>query len=224
MKRLDRQFRKESGLTDRRHYSIFYSRIVPCSTFVVGYNPGGEPGTWSTDSLASTGFYENWEHEYVDCDYPLARAMQKYLPAVLSLSDVEAVRRIPKSNLIFHRSSGQDTLKLPDKKAISKAKPILDQILCRVSPSLIICEGTTTQDAFEKYFCDAMEKNIDGMCLKTPNGRNMATIYRADRARIVPTGKTVLLIGIGHPSRYGGRDEWDDVIKRSKLAVQRLGP
>ena len=96
MRRLDQQYRKASGLTHRRDYSIFYSRVVPCRTLVLGFNPGGDPATWDESALASTGFYENWEHEYVDCHYPLACAMREFLQVALSLTDTEAVRRIPK--------------------------------------------------------------------------------------------------------------------------------
>ena len=48
-----------------------YSRIDPSDALVLGINPGGDPGTWTEDMLASRSFYENWEHEYVDCKYAI---------------------------------------------------------------------------------------------------------------------------------------------------------
>lgn len=67
----DRRYRIKSGLTERRHYSVFYSRIDPADAIVLGINPGGDPRTWTAELLASQSLYENWEHEYVDCRYAI---------------------------------------------------------------------------------------------------------------------------------------------------------
>ena len=47
MKELDSEYRDRSGLTERRHYSIFYSRIPPSPLMILGINPGGNPATWT---------------------------------------------------------------------------------------------------------------------------------------------------------------------------------
>lgn len=41
MRDLDRRFREVSGLTDRRDYSIFYSRLQRARVMVIGIKPGG---------------------------------------------------------------------------------------------------------------------------------------------------------------------------------------
>ena len=221
MRRLDSEYRARSELNERRFYSIFYSRIVPSSTLVLGFNRGGTPEDWEETKLASTAYYDNWEHEYVDCDYPIAVAMRDFLPKVLSLAGTKDIRRIPKTNLIFRRSSSQTKMSLRPSDAIREAQPILTQILRRVSPRLIICEGITTLDNFERYYCSSVEEEIDGQHVTTPNGRHLARIYRADKAHMISSGTSVILIGIGHPSRYSGRREWKDVIQLSrKMALQ----
>ena len=223
MQRLDREYREISGLSERRYYSIFYSRIEQCTVLVLGFNPGGNPENWNEETeLASRKFYENREHEYVDCHYPIAVAMREFLLKVLALDGVNRIRRIPKTNIIFRRSPSQDKMKLRESKAIQEAKPVLEQILRRVSPSVIICEGIETLKKFEKYYCKDVEEEVDGENVSTPNGRNMARIYRADQARVIPIDSSALLLGIGHPSKYSKRkEEWARVIELSKQIVGR---
>ena len=182
---------------------------------MLGYNPGGDPESWEESRLASTSFYEHGEHEYVDCCYRTARVMSEFLKKVLDI-EKECIRKIPKTNLIFRRSPSANKLKLKESDAIDEAKPILDQILRRVEPDVIICEGLPTLRNLEKYYCTAHCEKIDGKSVDVPNGKHTARIYRADRAFLSSTGKYVKLLGIGHPSRFGGRSEWNEVIKFSR--------
>ena len=153
MQRLDQEFRSATGLSERRHYSIFYSQVNPSSLLILGFNPGGNPDTWDESALASPAFYENGEHEYVDCHYPIAVSMRQFLKDVDLIRSDEELRSIPKTNIVFRRSRSMDGLKISDAQAIKEAKPVLDQIIDRVAPTTIICEGISTQKHFEKYYC-----------------------------------------------------------------------
>ena len=219
MNSIDQRFRLASGLTERRFYSIFYSGIFPCRLMVIGFNPGGDPGTWTESALASRSFYENDEHEYVDCNYPIAVAMRTFLIGVLGLQSHDEIRRIPKTNLIFRRSRGQDYLGMKKSEAIRESRPFLEEIIKAVSPENIVLEGVTTLDEFEKAYCTGVRQSVDGETIKTPNGRNSANIYRYDTARVECLGRTVKLIGLGHPSKYAGRVEWSRVMLRAKAAL-----
>lgn len=220
MRSIDERYRETSKLTERRHYSIFYSKIVPSLLLVVGYNPGGDPATWDESELASRSFYENDEHEYVDCNYPLAIAMRHYLTKVLLLGNVSGIRSIPKINLIFRRSSGQNTLSLSPSEAIREAKSFVEEVVMRVGPALILFEGTVTLDKFEANYCTSVTKFIDGPAITTPNGRSRAAIYRADRGFVRCLNREITLVGIGHPSKYSGRTEWNEVVSRSRNTVE----
>ena len=71
-----------------------------------------------------------------------------------------------------------------------------------------------------KGITHAVEEEVDGKNISTPNGRNMARIYRADQARVIPIDSSALLLGIGHPSKYSKRkEEWASVIELSKQIV-----
>ena len=215
MKRLDKEYRKKTKISERRFYSIFFSQVNPSPIMILGSNPGGDPKNWDESELASTSFYENGEHEYVDCCYPIACVMSEFLKKVLDI-EKECIREIPKTNLIFRRSVSIKQLPLKVSDAISEAKPILEQILRRVEPDVIICEGFLTLRNFEKHYCTVHCEKIDGESVDVSNGNHAARIYRADHAFLLSTGKYVKLLGLGHPSRFGGRSEWNEVIQLSR--------
>lgn len=219
MQKLDADYRAASGLTERRLYSIFYSRVAPSHVMVIGYNPGGDPDHWDESLLASRSFYENGEHEYVDCHYPLAVAMRRFLTATFSLDSVEQIREIPKTNLIFRRSPGQDSLTLRPAAALDEARPFVEKIIQRVQPHAILFEGTVTLDQFERIYCEDVSRFQDGPPVTTPNGRNHATIFRLDSGHVRCLGRRVTLIGLGHPSKYAGRAEWHEVIARARRVI-----
>jgi hypothetical protein len=221
MQELDERFRAASGLHERRYYSIFYSSIQRSPLLILGWNPGGNPDNWDEAQLASRTFYENGEHEYVDCYYKLAVAMRGLLMTVLEMSSPEEIRPIPKSNLIFRRSTGQGTLPLNERAALEECRSFVEEILSRVSSSHILLEGMTTLEAFENIYCREVANELDGASIVTPNGARQARIYRADSAHVKCLGKRVTLIGIGHPSKFSGRREWAQVIRRTCSMLEK---
>jgi len=70
------EYRQLSGLSDPLLYKIFYSRIDPAPLLVLGINPGGAPDHPEAIISASDGYFENREHDYVDCRYSMQRVMQ----------------------------------------------------------------------------------------------------------------------------------------------------
>jgi len=216
MRRLNREYREASGLEERRFYSIFYSQINPSPLLIIGFNPGGNSDAWDESALASRSFYENGEHEYVDCHYPIAVAMRQFLTDVAVISSHDQLRSIPKTNLIFRRSRSMDGLRFSERDVILEAKPILDQVLERVAPNVVICEGISTLRHFERYYCESVEEEIDDTCVDTPNGKHRARIYKADKAVLSSNNRPVNLLGIGHPSKYSGRSEWGRVTAAAK--------
>src|SRR4051812_10771232 len=84
-------------------FKIFYSDIRRSPIAIIGLNPGGNPANPDELQRAST-FYDRDEHDYVDCKYPLAVKMRNFLLRSGIAADDDAIRAIPKLNVIFHRS------------------------------------------------------------------------------------------------------------------------
>lgn len=130
---------------------IFYSNISPSPVALIGFNPGGSPEKLSTQ-FSSSHFYERGEHDYVDCEYPLARKMRNFLLESGIASSLDSIRQIPKINLIFHRSRSTDSLGDP-KNFINLSAPFVIEMLQEINPRIIIFEGIKTLHLFEKYIC-----------------------------------------------------------------------
>ena len=216
MRSLDSQYRESTGLRERRYYSIFYSLVEPSKTLIIGFNPGGDPATWNESALASRSFYENREHEYVDTDFPTSVGMRDFLLGSGIVATVEEIRDIPKINLIYRRSRNMNELPITPRQAVLEAHPYVEKIIQRVSPELIICEGKSTLDKFEAFYCGKTDQEVDGQTVFTPNGRHNALIYRADRATVKCLEKPCILVGIGHPSKYSSRSEWQSVLDNTR--------
>lgn len=222
MRSIDAEYQAASGLSERRYYSIFYSRLARSRVMALGFNPGGDPATWSETELASPGFYENGEHEYVDRNYPIALAMRQFLVRVLELPDFEAIRGIPKTNLVFRRSRGVDDLTIGREQAIAEARPFVERILRAVSPELVILEGSETARAFVSCYCGQVERDIGSVAVYTPNGRSQARIFEAMRGEVRALERAVTLIAIGHPSRYANRRHaWAQVEQHAWNAARK---
>ena len=89
MQEIEIRYQERSGLRDRNSYTIYYSQICPSDVLVLGTNPGGSPNDPSSIICASTRYYENWEHEYVDSHYPIQVVMNPLLKNVLGVNDTQ---------------------------------------------------------------------------------------------------------------------------------------
>ncbi len=215
---IDRRYRTKSGLTERRYYSIFYSRIDPADAIVLGINPGGDPRTWTPELLASQSFYENWEHEYVDCRYAIQEPMLPFLTSVLG-TDADGVRRIPKSNLAFRRSVGTDAFKATTGMTMTKgqdeAAPFVKEILAFVQPNVIILEGITLMDPFRRLYCSTNADTLIGEREYAMWRGRKVRILEARSMHVVCLNRPVTAIAIGHPSSFGMRPEFQNVVRRT---------
>lgn len=227
MKDIDRRYRVTSGLTERRFYSIFYSRIDPAMALVLGINPGGNPMNWTEDKLASRSFYENWEHEYVDCRYAIQEPMLPFLKQVFR-TDNEGVRRIPKSNLAFRRSSGVDEFKAIYGKTITQgqqeAMPFVKEIMMHVSPQVILLEGMTLLDVFERRYGSlrvSPSKQVETPIYATHRG-SQVQIFDAREMFVDCLGRTITVIAIGHPSSFGSKPEFAQATRLAEQVVSQI--
>lgn len=227
---IDRRYREASRLSERRFYSIFYSRIDPSDLMVLGLNPGGDPEIWTEELLCSTAYYDQWEHEYVDCNNysPIQRAMLPFLMTILN-TDQEGVRHVPKTNLVFRRSPGIDLFikihLMSFIQALKEAKPYLEEIICYVNPKVFLLEGIQTFDHFVKRFCGVSpSKEPDDVLLAHHRG-NQVRIFTADLRRVTCLNREVPVIGVGHPSVFGNKPEFIQAQARTReLVADTLNP
>jgi hypothetical protein len=222
MQDIARRYQNVSGLSERRFYSIFFSRIDPSEALVVGIKPGGDPSKWSESELASQSFYENWEHEYVDCDYPIQRAMLPLLMEVFGISK-EEVRKIPKSNLAFRRASSVETFKFEQgitlDEAQREAKPFLEEMISFISPKIILLEGITTFDFFRANYCQGKVDQNLGIPIYTQHRGRQVRIFFGEKLFVNCLGREIPVIAVGHPSYFASKPEWVKVIRRIKEIV-----
>lgn len=234
MKDLDAEYRVRSGLRDRRFYSIFYSRIPPAPLMILGINPGGDPETWSlppgTDEFCSA-----WQHDYVDERYSIQAVMQPLLKRVLGIED-EVLRRIPKTNMVFRRSGGVSKFRAQQGgmtmwQALEESAPVLQRIICRVSPRAIIFEGHDALAMFNHAFGVGPLGSSLVKPETTANGRFPALVYAVHEVSTSLLPHSILSFSLAHPSKFGRRVEYrtaeQDMTTRLDsigAALRKMGP
>ena len=225
MKDIESRFQSASGLVDRRHYKIYYSRIHPFPILVLGYNPGGASD--GTDLSASASFFENWEHDY-PCfrnhpRYPLAAPMCELLSKTLGITSVNELRQIPATNVIFRRS--RDMKRLNSKRdAIAETARFLAEIIRLVQPTAILFISKTAYDIFLRSYCERGSITKLAKPQYTPNGRGQACIYQASKGFVRSLSRPTELLMVGHPSKYARRAaEWQNVTNLLGARLRDLG-
>ena len=225
MQEIDTEFCRQTGITERRFYKIYYSHIHPFPLLVLGQNPGGE--TDGTDLAASDSYFENWEHDYLcfrsDSRYALARPMSALLSAVLQTNSVDTLRQVPASNVIFRRSRNTASLNVSPVVAARESAATLQKILKVVNPSAVLLISNTAYKLFTKMHCvsHSIIENV-GSRILTPNGTSPACIFQTAQAQVIGLNRSVPLFMVGHPSKYGGRVEWPSVVDSLKQSLQGL--
>lgn len=234
MKELDADYRRRSGLRDRCFYSIFYSRIPPAPLMILGINPGGDPENWSLQP-GSDEFCSAWQHDYVDERYDIQDVMQPLLKRVLEIDD-GILRRIPKTNMVFRRSTGVGKFKAQQGgmtmwQALDESAPTLERIIRRVSPQAIIFEGHNALAMFNHAFGVGPLGPSLVEPVTTANGRFPALVYAVHEIATSFLPQSLLGFSLAHPSKFGRRLEFRTAEQdmRTRLApiaaaLQKMGP
>lgn len=210
MRDLERRFRATSGLIDRRDYSIFYSRLQPAPIFVIGINPGGPRD--GTHQLASQSFYEDWSHEYVDMNYKIASVMRSALMTALEASVADQLRGVPKSNCFFQRAVGTEKLRPDEIRAnATQCAPFLGEMLFFVQPEVLILEGAGARKLIMRHHVinvrEDPSQRVTGLRWGAIN-----TFFRREKAFAPVLGREVVLLTLGHPSRFGNLPAWPETV------------
>jgi len=232
---LDRRFRAATNL-DIGSYKIFYSRIQPAEILVLGINPGGNPSTfhkevplfypqeWVSRILANEFWFEKGEHEYVDCSYPIARAMTRFLGSVTGTGP-EQIRGIPKTNLAFRRSPGVDQFRalhgITLEQAKDEARPFVEEVLRWVQPRMIVLEGVSLMQDFLSGYGKGSGRTLIGPVMTPYRGR-LARVCIGEEVTISCLGRPVAVIAIGHPSSFGRLPGFDLAIAATRRLFDEL--
>ena len=225
MQLMELRYQERSGLRDRNRYTIFFSRLCAADLAVFGINPGGDPGDPDKLIWASRTYYENWEHEYVDSRYPIQEVMLPFLKKVLATND-EGVRRIPKSNLAFRRSPGEDSFKRCHNMTLTRAMHEADHTVCEilefVSPKMIILEGMKDQQ-FQQLYCSGSSTQIREPIMEEYRGK-MVRILEAKYMHVDCLEREIPIIALGHPSHFGKKPVWGgSVVPAVRGLIQQFG-
>lgn len=222
MRDLEERYKKASGLTDRAHYKIFYGPVRPAPILVLGINPGGDPANTEPDgakhktgevAAASAGFYENGEHDVLDCDWKENKGLKKLLKPLLN-GDKEAIRsRVVKTNLAFRRSPKATDIDIVAAKA--EAAPFLSEIMTVVCPRLIILTSLDLM-AFVNRFC----VNVSGVTMQTKDEKTKQVVFESANARLEGCESESLIVRVAHASQFSWTYAKYSVVERIKSALQ----
>ena len=201
MKAIEADFKKASGLPDRRHYKIFYSPVFQAELLILGLQPRGKPADFSADathdfarnlpSAASAGFYEGGENDILDCEWAFAKGVRVLISSGL-FPDLDSFRaNVVVSNLSFVR---RDAVNQNDLRAdLGLSRSGIAEIATAVSPKAIL----TTFD-FKKH-------PIAGLTDLAVSSRTVEAgveqlILQSGSALL--DGRRISLFGVAHPSRF----------------------
>lgn len=217
MEDLESRYRKASGLKNRAQFKIFYSPVRAAKVLVLGINPGGDPRDIYPDGMrlrndpagrgaASAGYYENNEHDVLDCDWT-ENVIRDLLTEILH-DNVAAIREdVVKTNLSFRRSPNTDSFKdfnngMTLKQAYKEAAPFIREILGVVCPRLVLLEGSILDD-FTRV-AGASGGRLADKTIKTLHRGTETDLYRAEYLEIPNIGE-VLVVKLAHPSYHGAK-------------------
>jgi len=205
MRDLEDRYKKQSGLTDRAHYKIFYGPIRPAQILVLGINPGGDPSNTEPDGVkqktgeiaaASGSFYEGGECDLLDCNWKENNGLKKLLVPLLDGNE-EAIRRaVVKTNLAFRRS--RKTTHIDIAAAKLEAAPFLLEIIGVVRPRLVILTSVELT-AFLNSFCSEHSE----VTAQVRDGQVNQIVYESANAQLRKCESPSIVVRVAHASQFG---------------------
>lgn len=228
MRDLETRYKKRSALRDRSQYKIFYSSVRPAKILVLGINPGGNPAEIMPDGMnlknssdglkrgsASDGFYENDEHDLLDCSWRENNIVKLLIPLVGGKR--EAIRRhVVKTNVAFRRSSKTAGFDIECAKV--EAAPFLAEIIEFVRPKLIILAGVKL-DEFTRRFCSSSREVGDRLV----DPRVKQTVFRAAVVILQRGAHKAIAVQVAHASQFSWTYDKYQVAKTIERVHEVLG-
>jgi hypothetical protein len=222
MSELEGRFKKATSLKDRSEYKLYYGPVRPALVLTLGKNPAGTPSGTSSDGCfnlndgtrasASAGYFENEEHDLLDCEWRENHGLRKLLLPLFSDNQERIRREVVKTNVAFQRSSSS-----PREQATFEeiCAPYLNEIIGVVSPKLILLTGPDIS-VFASRFGTKCVTVVDPV----RDLRVKHTVFAAVKLQLRKTGQEALAVQVAHASqfswtykRYGIVDEIQKLVK-----------
>ena len=184
-------FIQDFGLADRpQDYHVAYSALRPRPVLLVGDNPGGDPENPATIATFKE-YYAPGEHEFIDQDYLLARAMRRLFNEAFEPSGIDVLRGVPVTNASFFRTPRQPPARVIRQNR-ERCAPYLWRIVQLVGPSLIVANGVGVFQYLSAYLANARE-------VESP----LPAYYRKLRGAVDALGgNEITLVGFYHLTGY----------------------
>jgi hypothetical protein len=103
----------------------------------------------------------------------------------------------------------------------NEAKSFVEEIICCVSPKVIILEGITALEAFRRKFCSRQGAATLGEPIFTKYRGQQVRVFCAELLDIPCLQRTIPIIAIGHPSHFGDKPIFKAVEARASEIVAR---
>ena len=222
MRDLEARFQQATRLPNRAHYKMFYGQIRPAPVLTLGINPAGSPAKMNADgrtqmdgtvASASAGYFENGEHDIVDCDWPENTALRRLLVPYLG-GDVSRIRtQVVQTNLAFRRSANKADIDI--RAAMSESAPFLTAIIDRVQPKLILLTGVALSVFNTRY-----AKLYNVVAPPEQDVKINQVIFAAARTLLRSQEREALVVQVAHASQFGWTYERYAIARRIRNLLE----
>ena len=205
MRDLEDRFKQSTGLLNRSEYKICYCQVRPARILTLGINPGGDPSRTSKDgcshmngavAAASATFYENDEHDILDCEWRENFGLRQVLLPLVG-GELQNIRNeVVKTNMAFHRSARRTDIDF--NAAANQTVPFLSEIIEVVRPCLVLLTGVKLDDFTSRY---AIDSEVVEEVERDPRVRQV--VFAAARVTLRHSEIQLLAVQIAHASQFG---------------------
>ena len=204
MREIEDEYCRKSGLQQRSHYKIFYCQVRPAPILCLGINPGGAPEKISSDGTlqdgsvkasASSGYFENDEHDVLDCDWKENKGLRELMYPLVSNDPVRFRAEVVKTNLAFRRSARKTDIDI--EAAYEEASSCLSRIIQHVSPKIVFLTGVPLATFLDRF---AGEHRPLAPVERDPAVKQV--VFAASRATLRATSAETVVVQVAHASQF----------------------
>lgn len=204
MREIEEEFRHRSGLLHRSHYKIFYCKVFPAPILTLGINPGGTPDKTSLDGTlqegglrasASAGYFENDEHDVLDCDWKENVGLRELIYPLVGRDPARFRAEVVKTNLAFRRSKRKSDIDI--EAAFDEAESFLAQIIRRVKPRLVLLTGVPIATFLNRY---AITHRQLSPAERDPGVKQI--VFAAAKASLRSAANDAVVVQVAHASQF----------------------
>ena len=216
MRDLEARFKLATQLPDRSRYKIFYGQIHRAKILTLGINPGGDPESTSSDghthkdgviAAASGSYFENEEHDILDCEWRENKGLRRLLTPLLDGDAAKIRAGVVKTNLVFRRSAKASHINV--KAAVAEAAPFLAEIIEVVRPKLILLTGPALS-----VFASCFSSQEAVVAPPEKDEKTRQTVFAASRMSLRGSNLEVLVVQVAHASQFSWTYEQYGVAAR----------